>query len=65
MKKVDVDGQIWLGKKYAGRTFSVEHAQDGSFLLRPVKDGPDAEAGSVSNPASLKRATITSSPAIK
>ena len=65
MKKVDVDGQIWLGKKYAGRTFSMEHGPDGSFLLRPVKDGPDVDAKRVGTTAPPKRANSTSSQVMK
>jgi len=42
IKRVGKSGQISLGKRYAGKTFSVRHQPDGSLLLTSVAMVPES-----------------------
>ena len=42
IKVVGESGQISLGKRYAGKTFTLERLEDGSILLRPVALVPES-----------------------
>lgn len=40
LKEVGASGQISLGKKFAGKLFSVDIQPDGAIMMRPVKVVP-------------------------
>lgn len=44
IKHVGANGQISLGKKYAGKQVSVIECADGTIVLKPGKFVPDSEA---------------------
>lgn len=44
IKHVGANGQISLGKKYAGKQVSVIEWDDGTIVLKPGKFVPDSEA---------------------
>ncbi|MGZ4993265.1 MAG: hypothetical protein ACXWFI_13290 [Methylobacter sp.] len=44
LKMVGSSGQLSLGKKYAGKYFEIEQAEDGILILRPMKVIPESEA---------------------
>lgn len=44
IKSVGSNGQISLGKRYAGRQFSLIECPDGNVILKPGKFIPDSEA---------------------
>ena len=43
IKSVGSNGQISLGKKYAGKQVSLTECEDGTIILRPGKFIPDSE----------------------
>lgn len=43
IKHIGTNGQISLGKKYAGKQVSVVELEDGTILLKPGKFIPDNE----------------------
>lgn len=44
IKHVGANGQISLGKKYAGKQVSVVEQEDGTIVLKPGKFIPDSES---------------------
>jgi putative transposon-encoded protein len=64
IKRVGKSGQISLGKRYAGKTFSVRHRSDGSLLLTAVAMVPESLLWTLQEPhrsAILKGMTWASS----
>jgi hypothetical protein len=50
IKSVGKSGQISLGKRYAGKTFSVKHQPDGSLLLTAVAMVPESQLWTLREP---------------
>jgi hypothetical protein len=50
IKSVGKSGQISLGKRYAGKTFSVRHQPDGSLLLTAVAMVPESQLWTLREP---------------
>ena len=50
IKSVGKSGQISLGKRYAGKTFCVEHRPDGSLLLTAVAMVPESQLWTLREP---------------
>jgi hypothetical protein len=50
IKNVGKSGQISLGKRYAGKTFSVRHQPDGSLLLTAVAMVPESQLWTLREP---------------
>jgi hypothetical protein len=44
VKTIGASGQLSLGKKYAGRTVTVEALEDGVWVVRTAQVIPDSEA---------------------
>lgn len=59
LKAVGASGQISLGKKYAGKLFSVDMQPDGAIVMRPVKVVPAYPGTSPASPASEAAASDT------
>ncbi len=50
IKSVGKSGQISLGKRYAGKMFSVRHQPDGSLLLTAVAMVPESQLWTLREP---------------
>src|SRR5579864_287568 len=50
IKSVGKSGQISLGKRYAGKMFSVRHQPDGSLLLTAVAMVPESQLWTLQEP---------------
>jgi len=50
IKSVGKSGQISLGKRYAGKMFSVRHLPDGSLLLTAVAMVPESQLWTLREP---------------
>jgi hypothetical protein len=50
IKSVGRSGQISLGKRYAGKMFSVRHQPDGSLLLTAVAMVPESQLWTLREP---------------
>jgi hypothetical protein len=44
LQTAGTEGQVVLGKKYAGRSFDITEREDGTLILVPLDEIPESEA---------------------